>query len=112
MKKTYCEFRVGRFYNGFYCTATACNSKDCDFFKPEFGPFSIWGGFRRCEKRDVEPTSSGGQLLCDDGQGNQLWLFPGGFYANRFEADELGDYAVEWSGSIEGWNVPSDLALN
>lgn len=55
------------------------------------------------------PLTMGGELLGDDGQGNQLWLFRSiDKVANRFE-DEDGD--VFWDDDIEGWNYTSEDAL-
>jgi len=55
-----------------------------------------------------DPKSFGGELLGNDGQGNQLWLFRSiDKVANRYSED--GE--VEWSGDIEGWNYTDDFAL-
>lgn len=56
------------------------------------------------------PLTMGGEMLGEDGHGNQLWLFRAiDKVANRFE-DEDGE--VFWTADIEGWNYTSEDALS
>jgi len=55
-----------------------------------------------------DPKSFGGEMLGNDGQGNQLWFFRSiDKVANRYSED--GE--IEWSGDIDGWNYTDDFAL-
>jgi hypothetical protein len=52
--------------------------------------------------------TTGGAMISDDGQGNQLWDFSGKF-ANRFE--HADNDRVYWDGDLTGWGYTDDLAL-
>jgi len=57
-----------------------------------------------------DPKSFGGELLGNDGQGNELWLFRSiDKVANRYNSD---DGEIYWSDDIEGWNYTKDFAVN
>ena len=57
-----------------------------------------------------DPKSIGGELLGDDGQGNELWVFRSvDKVANRFEDEDGRAY---WDGDIEGWNYTEEFALD
>ena len=56
------------------------------------------------------PLTMGGEILGQDGQGNQLWLFRAiDKVANRFES-EGGE--VIWTADVEGWNYTTKDALS
>jgi len=57
---------------------------------------------------DDNPKKYGGKCDGDDGQGNQLWSFPNGKVANRFEDEEGG---IFWDADIAGWNYTEEYAL-
>jgi len=55
-----------------------------------------------------DAKSLGGEMLGDDGQGNQLWLFRDiDRVANRYKDEE----GVFWTGDVEGWNYTEEDAL-
>jgi hypothetical protein len=57
-----------------------------------------------------DPKRFGGELLGDDGQGNELWLFRSiDKVANRWSDDEGN---VQWDDDIEGWNYTDEYALD
>ena len=57
-----------------------------------------------------DPKHFGGEMLSDDGQGNELWLFRSiDKVANRWSDDEGN---VQWDADITGWNYTDEYALN
>jgi len=57
-----------------------------------------------------DPKSFGGEMLSDDGQGNELWLFRSiDKVANRWSDDEGN---VQWDDDITGWNYTDECALD
>lgn len=56
------------------------------------------------------PVEMGGEMLGDDGQGNQLWIFPSIHkLANRYQD---GNSGVWWSGNIYGWGYTLSDAID
>lgn len=65
---------------------------------------------------DDNPKKYGGQCDGDDGRGNQLWSFPNGKVANRFEYyaedSDTSEHVVVWDNDITGWNYTEEYALD
>ena len=58
------------------------------------------------------PKAIGGVMLGEDGIGNQAWAFPGDIVANRYQNPDHPDDGYEWSGDVEGWGYPPEMAVH